>query len=212
MKIPSIENARTLMAEAQGCNPGPWVSHSRYVAEAAEAIARQVPSLDPQVAFILGYLHDIGRRAGVTHMRHVLDGHEYLAHLGYPQAARVCLTHSFPVKDVHAIVGTWEGCDKAELDFIQNYLDRHEYNEYDKLIQLCDSIALPSGFCLMEKRLVDVALRYGVNQYTLPRWKAFFGIQAEFEQKLNGSIYDCLPGVMENTFTTNLALIDSSPA
>jgi hypothetical protein len=209
MKIPTLETATALLEEAEQRNPGLWTRHSRFVAQAAEAIASHHPALDPESAFILGFLHDIGRREGFTGMRHARDGYDYLACMGYEDAARVCLTHSFPIKNVHAIVGTWDDGTEADREFIQGYLDRHDYTEYDRLIQICDAIALPSGFCLMEKRLVDVTLRYGVNEYTLPRWKAFFGIHAEFEKKLNRSIYDCLPGVIENTFATTLTFIDS---
>ncbi len=205
MKIPSLQEAIALITDAEQRNPGPWVRHSWFVAKAADAIALVHPDLDSQAAFIFGYLHDIGRREGVTHMRHVLDGYNYLTHQGYEDAARVCLTHSFPLKNFWAIVGTWDGCSAQELAFIQGYLDRIEYNQYDKLIQLCDSLSLPSGYCLMEKRLVDVTLRYGVNEYTLPRWQAFLRIQNEFDQALHKSIYDCLPGVMENTFERNVS-------
>lgn len=206
MKIPSLEDATTMLAEAEQRNPGPWVKHSLVAAKAAEAIASGYPGLDPQAAFILGSLHDIGRREGSTHMHHILDGYHFLSRQGYDEAARVCLTHSFPLKNVKAIVGTWNGCTRADLAFIQEYLDRIEYNEYDKLIQLCDALSLPSGYCLMEKRLMDVTLRYGVNEYSLSRWRAFLGLQNEFETMIGSSIYDCLPGVMENTFKGNLFL------
>lgn len=46
---------------------------------------------------------------------------------------------------------------------------------------LCDCLALPTGFCLIEKRLVDIALRHGFNDYTLEKWRAFFAIRARFE-------------------------------
>ena len=203
MKIPSLEEASALLAEAEQRNPGAWVSHSVFAAKAAQAIALGYPGLDPQTAFIMGYLHDIGRREGVTDMRHVLDGFNYLTRQGYEDAARVCLTHSFPVKDVQAMVGQWD-CTASELEFIQGYLDGIECDGYDRLIQLCDALALPSGFCLIEKRLVDVALRHGLNEYTIPRWKAYLNIQNEFEKVLNKSIYDCLPGVVDNTFRVNL--------
>ncbi len=193
-----------MLAEAEQRSPGAWVSHSRFAAKAAEAIACETPSLDPQTAFILGYLHDIGRRVGLTHMRHVLDGYNFLAQQGFEQAARVCLTHSFPIKNVRAIPGTWADCSVNEIEFIKSYLDRIEYNEYDKLIQLCDAIALPSGYCLMEKRLIDVTMRYGTNKYTIPRWRAYLSLQKEFEKIINKSIYDCLPGVVENTFRANV--------
>jgi hypothetical protein len=61
-------------------------------------------------------------------------------------------------------------------------------------------VCLPDGFCLMEKRLLDVVLRYGFNEYTLPKWKAFFEIKAAFEREIGASIYDLLPGVVETTF------------
>jgi HD superfamily phosphodiesterase len=90
---PTLEQARQLLEEASHLNPGPWVQRSIYVAEAAHAIAVRHPRLDPETALILGYLHDIGRRAGVSGMRHVIDGYTYLQSLGFDRAARICLTH-----------------------------------------------------------------------------------------------------------------------
>jgi putative nucleotidyltransferase with HDIG domain len=178
MNIPTLEKAKALILDAKKRNPGVWVNHSLVAAKAAQAIAHNHPALDPQVAFILGYLHDIGRREGATGMRHAVDGFQFLTGMGFD----------------------------TNIAFIQKHLDRIEYNEYDKLIQLCDALSLPSGYCLMEKRLVDVTLRYGVNEYTLPRWQAFLDLQHEFEQTLHRSIYDCLPGVIENTFKSDISL------
>ena len=42
--------------------------HSMYVAEGAKLIAEQTDNLNPEVAYILGLLHDIGRREGVHAM------------------------------------------------------------------------------------------------------------------------------------------------
>jgi len=39
MNVPSIEEAKQLMSEAETLNPGPWVTHSIYTAEAARNIA-----------------------------------------------------------------------------------------------------------------------------------------------------------------------------
>jgi hypothetical protein len=200
VNIPSRKESEALLHEAEALNPGPWVAHSRHVAEAARAIAGCHPQMDSEAAYILGLLHDIGRRVGVTGMRHALDGYHYLLSLGYSDAARVCLTHSSPVKDAAAGAGTWD-CSAKEYRFVQTYLEQIEYDCYDRLIQLCDSLALPSGFCLMEKRLVDVVLRYGTNPLTIPKWKAYFAIRDEFESEIGGSIYALLPGVVENTFS-----------
>jgi len=167
--------------------------------QAAQALARHYPGLDADAAYILGLLHDIGRREGVTGGRHALDGYRYLAEQGFWDAARICMTHSFPVQDIHYMTGEWD-CTSEELAFIARTLAEIVYTPYDRLIKLCDALALPSGFCLVEKRLVDVALRYGTNEYTVKKWKAILQIQRDFEQVLGCSIYSLLPGVVENTF------------
>jgi hypothetical protein len=203
MRIPTRAEAEGFIEEAGRMNPGPWVAHSRYVARAAEAIAGRHPRLDPQAAFVVGYLHDIGRRAGVAGMRHVIDGYNFLMEKGFTDAARICLTHSYPTWSPHAASEEWDGTE-SELAFIGEYLAKGKFDEYDELIQLCDSLALPTGFCLMEKRLIDVALRYGTNRYSVPRWKAYLGLKDEFEQAIGISLYKVLPGVVENTFGFDL--------
>jgi hypothetical protein len=199
MNIPTLDQAGIMMNEAQTLHPGPWAQHSFFVGKAAEAIARRHPRLAPQTAFILGYLHDIGRRAGPADMRHTLDGYHFLVEKGFEDAARICITHVFPLKQIHSVAGKWD-CTKQELDFIAEYISKIEFDEYDRLIQLCDAIALPTGCCLIEKRLMDVALRHGVNEFSVPRWKAFLQIQKDFESVIGQSIYKLLPGVIENTF------------
>jgi len=198
-KTPSLQRARLLLSEAEALNPGPWVAHSRVTAEAAQSLAVHLPGLDPEVAHILGLLHDIGRRAGVTGMRHVIDGYNFLHEQGFELAARICITHSFPLQDVREGFGEWD-CSAEELAFVERFLAHVEHSGYDRLIQLCDACSLPSGCCLIEKRLVDVALRYGPNAYTVPKWRAILALQRDFEQLMGRSIYAVLPGVVENTF------------
>ena len=202
MSIPSLEQAEAFIKEAQELNSGLWVQHSLFVGKAAESIAQHHPKLDSQTAFVLGYLHDIGRRAGVADMRHTLDGYYFLMDKGFEYAARICITHVFPLKHINSVAGKWD-CTKQELDFLVEYLSKIEFDEYDRLIQLCDAIALPSGYCLVEKRLMDVALRHGVNEFSVARWKAFLEIQKDFESVICQSIYKVLDGVVENTFGFN---------
>ena len=199
MNIPDLAEAEQLLAEAEARNPGPWVAHSRYVALAARNIAEVHPDLDAEAAYILGLLHDIGRQEGVTDNRHMLDGYTFLGRLGYLDAARICLTHSFPLQDVRATGGRWD-CSDEEFSFVKTSLHGLEYDDYDRLLQLCDALALPSGFVLIEKRLLDVSLRYGVNSFTVAKWQAFLNLQAYFEKAIGGSIYRVLPGVVETTF------------
>jgi hypothetical protein len=199
LKIPTRQQAEAMLREAAQLNPGPWVDHSRHAALAAGAIAAQHPDLDAEAAYILGCLHDIGRRVGVHAGRHVLDGYQFLSAQGFEDAARICLTHSYPIPNIAVGSDHWDGSDEG-YRFVQSFLDRIEYDLYDRLIQLCDTLAQPSGFCLMEKRFVDVVLRYGFNDFTLDKWKAFLAIRKQFEDDLGISIYQLLPGVVENMF------------
>jgi hypothetical protein len=208
--IPSLPIAEAYLSAAGQLNPGPWVAHSRLVAEGAQRLALAILAhtpqfeVDPQRLFILGLLHDIGRREGVYGMRHVMDGYRFMQSEGYPAAGRVSLTHSYPDKDLIQGASGWDGTPE-ELDFVRQYIGGIEYTIYDRLVQLCDAICMPHGFVLMEKRMIDVALRYGLGSASpinrlARRWKAFFGIKTELEALIGGSIYAHLPGVVENTF------------
>lgn len=64
--------------------------------------------------------------------------------------ARVCLTHLFPVKDIEADIGK-KDITKEQYDFINNFLNTLEYDEYGKLIILCDALADAIGFCILER-------------------------------------------------------------
>lgn len=213
VNVPSIAEAHAILEDGLRLIPGPWGDHCHIAATTARAIATAAaPShgyrdLDPEVAYVLGLLHDIGRcltPAGVPDVHHVLHGHSHLTRLGYSDAARICLTHSFPIKNADAFASPWYGLD-AEKAWVQHYLDTTEYTAYDRLIQLCDSLALPHGPVLIEKRFVDVVLRHGVNPHTVEKWRAFLTIKQEFDAAVGGSIYDVLPGVVSNTFGTTPA-------
>ncbi len=199
MKIPTRAQAEAFLVEAERMNPTPWAMHARYVALAAENIARATKTLDPDTAYILGLAHDIGRREGWTDAKHLIDGYRFFAARGFDDAARVCLTHSFPDQNIESYFGTWD-ITADEKAFIAQFIADTEYDEYDRLIQLCDALALPSGFCLLEKRLVDVALRYPLVPTMLENWRARMNLLAHFEALVGGSIYLHLPGAIENTF------------
>ncbi len=200
MLTPSVEQATRMLADAEGRNPGPWVSHSTYAGQAARAIAQACGDLDPDAARVMGMLHDIGRGAGRSEMRHALDGYRAMTQAGFDDVARICLTHPFGLPDVNCYSGAMD-CPQDDIAFVQDYLTKTPYTEYDRLIQLCDAISLPTGFCLLEKRLVDVAMRHGTNSLTVAKWGKWFEIKADIEATIGHSIYDLLPGVVESTFS-----------
>ena len=76
--LPSREEAEKLLREAERCNPGPWGNHSRVTAHCAEKIAMACADMDYEKAYVLGILHDIGRKFGVRHLGHVSDGYSYI--------------------------------------------------------------------------------------------------------------------------------------
>lgn len=198
-RLPKLEEANMLLEEAGKLNPGPWINHSKYVAESARLIALETKEINPKTAYILGLLHDIGRREGVTDMHHIISGYNFLKEKEFNDVARVCMTHPFFVKKIECYSGKWD-CSESEIEFIKEYLRNIEFDDYDKLIQFCDTIALPTGFCLIEKRMVDVVIRYGFNDLTIDKWKITMKIKQYFEDKIGKSIYSILPGVVENTF------------
>ena len=58
---PPRDEAEALVREAERCNPGPWGDHSRITAMCAEKIAAEC-DMDREKAYVLGLLHDIGRK------------------------------------------------------------------------------------------------------------------------------------------------------
>jgi hypothetical protein len=194
--LPTRETAERLLHDAERANPGPWVMHSKHVARAAQSLAAHHPDLEPERAYILGLLHDLGRRTGPNQDRHILDGYDALEALGYADAARIALTHSFPVQRIEALQGVWDGT-SDELERLRGLLGAVTYTMEDRLFQLCDALALPDGCCVLEERLVDVALRYGVGALTADKWRAYLAIKADFERGLGRSVYSVLPGFLE---------------
>ena len=152
--FPTKEVAMQELEIAGQMNPGPWTKHSYHVAMAAKLIVEKCEGLDSNKAFVCGLLHDIGRRTGIAAVRHIIDGYDYAISKGWDEVAKVCLTHSFPVKDIEADIGK-KDITKSQYEFINNYLNGLEYDDYDKLIILCDALADANGFCILEKRFID---------------------------------------------------------
>lgn len=184
--MPTREKAEELLADAERCNPGAWGNHSRVAAHCAEKIAEECGDLDANKAYILGLLHDIGRKFGVRHLRHVSDGYSYMNSLGYDEAAKICLTHSFNNQTTDVYVGSFDTTEE-ELHMIQNALETIVMDEYDKLIQLCDAIAGSNGVLDIEERMNDVKKRYGF--YPQEKWENNLKLKRYFEEKMGKNLY-----------------------
>ena len=135
----------------------------------------------------VGLLHDIGRRYGKRHLGHVSDGYTYMMELGYDEVARVCMSHSFNDQSLASYVGHRDTTPE-ETALIERELATMVYDDYDRLIQLCDSLADATGVVDIEERMADVKRRYG--DYPQNKWDMNLALKAHFEQLAGRSIYD----------------------
>lgn len=185
--IPTRAEAERLLKEAESCNPGQWGDHSRVAAHCAEKIAAACEGMDAEKAYVLGLLHDIGRKFGVSHMKHISDGYTYMLSLGYDEVAKICLTHSFSIQNIHDYIGRFD-IEDDKVRELEQALAAAEYDDYDKLIQLCDSLAGSEGVLDIEERMNDVKRRYG--SYPQEKWDANIRLKAYFEEKAGRDIYE----------------------
>ena len=192
---PSRCMAEYLLNEGVAKNPGPWREHSLAVARAAEKIALAVNKncgterLNSEYAYIYGLLHDIGRQEGYSYIAHVYDGYHFLMSLGYENAARICLTHSFNLKTTEDYIGKIDITDQ-QMEEIKKLLASVEYDDYDRLIQLLDSTCGADGTQNLEKRMGDVKARYGY--YPQPEWDKNFELKEYFEHLAGQDLYDII--------------------
>ena len=190
---PNRERAIKELEIAEKLNSGLWVKHSYNVAMASEIIAAHC-GMDKDKAYVCGLLHDIGRRTGIYQVRHIIDGYDYAISQGWDEVARICLTHSFPVKDIEIEIGK-KDITKEQYNFVNNYLNNLEYDDYDKLIILCDALADANGFCILEKRFIDTTRRYGIYPFSVDRWNKTYEYKSYFERVIGKSIYSLLPDI-----------------
>ncbi len=185
---PTVQEAEGLIKTAEERNPGPLGDHSRTAAFCARRIAEKV-GLDGEKAYVLGLLHDIGRHFGVRHLGHVYDGYRYMMDLGYPDAAKICLTHSFNQPKLEVYIGKFDISQEQQQE-LQALLHATVYDDYDRLIQLCDCLAGNGQVMDMEARMLDVKKRYGF--YSQEKWDTNMALKRYFEEKAGMDIYELL--------------------
>ena len=195
--LPTIEEAEKELYIASELNPGPWVKHSINVGIAARNIAEKIPGMDPEKAYIVGVLHDIGRRVGIVNIpKHVYEGYKFCMEKGWDEAARICMTHSYIQMQEEL---QYEPTTEEEIEIKKYIMNCGESDDYDCLIQLCDSLATDYGFVIIEKRFVDVTRRYGIMEGYVKGWNKTFEIKENFEVRMGCSVYDVLPDIGRTT-------------
>lgn len=100
------------------------------------------------------------------------------------------------IQDIDTSIGVFDMDDEDRL-FMKRFVENASYDEYDRLVQLCDAVAMPEGFCILEKRFVDVALCYGLSGHLLDFWMCMLAVSNPRRA------YRCrlLDGIEETTFS-----------
>ena len=114
------------------------------------------------------------------------DFYTYMMRIGYDEVAKICLTHSFNNHTVDEYIGKLD-VSGEEMEMIKTELARTVYDDYDRLIQLCDSLAGAEGVLDIEDRMNDVKKRYGF--YPQKKWDSNMRLKQYFEEKMKKDIY-----------------------
>ncbi|MDR1693725.1 MAG: HD domain-containing protein [Lactobacillaceae bacterium] len=206
MGIKEAERLFNSLFEKRNSSPYPFsekhqtelINHLVATAEIAKTIAENTPYLNPEKSYVYGLLHDYGRivderREGIFHG---LAGYYALIN-DYPDIAKICLTHSFPDKDLDIEKKPMPremllGC----IPLIRNI----QYDDYDRLIQLCDNINKFGMPCTIEERYKDIAERYNVSLESLqPLIDSLNGLKIYFGNMCNKDVYEIIGLKNENT-------------
>lgn len=169
-----------------------WIYHSICVGNSAGRIAKAL-NLDEEKAKTLGYIHDIGKSVG-EFSNHVMNGYNYIKELGYDdEYANICLTHSYLNNDIYCTAGSIP----RDIPFRTQFIKEHKYTIYEKIINLCDLMCTTKNLTI-EKRLIDIFLRRGINENTIYHITQTYKLKKEFDDMLGYNLYDLFPEIANN--------------
>ncbi len=103
-------------------------------------IAIKTKILNPEKAFVLGLLHDYGKRISErkANIFHGIEGYNAMLSFGYPDVAKICLTHTFQNENFNEKTLGYPSDWMIEAKKILSVL---AYDDYDRLIQFCDKLS-----------------------------------------------------------------------
>ena len=192
MKL-TVEKARKMLEEARGkALDDHWINHSICVGDSAGKIAEKL-NLDVDYAKTIGYIHDIGKSVG-EFREHVMNGYNYLKELGYDdEYANICLTHSYLNNDVYCTAG---GIPR-DIPFRTEFIKKHEYTIYEKIINLCDLMCTDVNMTV-DKRIIDIMSRRGAYENSQYHIKETYKLKQYIDEQLGFNVYDLFPSIKDN--------------
>ncbi|MDY3931715.1 MAG: HDOD domain-containing protein [Erysipelotrichaceae bacterium] len=184
------QDADTLFRQQAQLKPGLWVRHSEHAAMAAQQLAAGL-HMDEEEAYVLGLLHDIGRSLTDGQFQHIACGYALMMHLNEPKAARICVTHSFPVQNLYSYAGIIDIPADGQ-QFYAALLSSFHYDEYDRLIQLVDALSTPDGYISIARRQKKLAEKYGPNPFAREKLAILETYYARISQRLQQDVLQYL--------------------
>ena len=162
-----------------------WNKHSHAAARVASVLAERL-GLDADMAYAMGLLHDIGRYDYYSGMNHIVLGYRKMMEENLPEIARICLTHSFSTKEQ---LKDLELQTAEDLDFVKNYINEVEYDDYDRIVQIADYMAGAHGVTTIERRFCSVLARYDVAE---PRKDLLlaYDLKRSLDKRIGVDIYE----------------------
>ncbi len=185
-----LDNARSLWTE-QACKE--YIFHTKGIAACCQKIAVLTTDLDSDRTYISGLLHDYGKcfLKNQKYFFHGQIGYEKLTELGYPQIARICLTHTFYAPDFdfsHFTSYPYDG-----LVWAKKQMQGMIFDDYDKIVQLCDMFFEGTAVVSIEKRFAGIQKRYDLNWNVLENsYHNAIKLKEYFSRKCGTDVYELL--------------------
>ncbi len=166
--------------------------HTMGVASAAEKIARHIPSMNAEKAFVLGLLHDYGKRINerIENRFHGQEGYEQMMAMGYPDVAKICLTHTFFQPDFNDNEYTYP---QEWKNWARKMLKNITYDDYDYLICLCDKFFEGLSIVSISNRVKGIVNRYRLGKIEEEcLFNQSIELKKYFDKKTGQDIYQIL--------------------
>ena len=72
-----------------------------------------------------------------------------------PFAAQIWISHAFMIQEIHTSIGKFDVSEEDD-HFMEKFVKNAVYDDYDRLVQLCDSLAVPyMKLCLVWWKIVS---------------------------------------------------------
>ena len=200
MTLPTLEQAHHIVAdlagELHGLHIGMKDSFGHYlrVAQNAREIAECVPHLNPEKAYIMGLVHDYGQAEERQNKKrfHGLAGYESLMAMGYDEAARACLVHSF-FEWEEITPERYHSYDKECILKCAKLLKERPFDDYDRLIHLADLTVTGYKATSLEMRFEYLAATYRINEMMIKdKFLMACRLKHYFDDLCHRNVYDIL--------------------